>query len=70
MSKLGKKLIAALEETMQDLPAIIDRQDHLCRHPPRCPQCNTEQVQLVAFKMQPPALWRCHLCKHRFSHEP
>ena len=50
------------------LLARIDRADFLNRHPPQCPKCDTFQVQIKGSDI--PALWRCRVCKHWFTHEP
>jgi hypothetical protein len=50
------------------LTPIFKRRDFLCSHPPRCPECNTDQVQIRRFDA--PALWRCQMCEHWFEHEP
>lgn len=47
----------------------MDRQDFLYVRAPRCPECNTDQVQLIAG-MEKPAQWKCRRCKHKFEFEP
>lgn len=34
-----------------------------------CPECNTRQVQLVAYMDIKPAQWKCRHCKHKFEWE-
>lgn len=50
------------------LEAVLQRKDHLCRTPPHCPKCGTEQVQLKSYDF--PARWKCRKCFVYFSHEP
>ncbi len=45
-----------------------DRMDFLCRAAPRCPTCDTYQVQII--KTEAPAVWRCRICKYRWGFEP
>lgn len=52
-----------------ELERILDRLDFLCRHPPHCEACGTEQVQIIDY-IRPPATWRCRICKHGFTNEP
>jgi transcription elongation factor Elf1 len=52
-----------------DLKAILDRKDFVCSHVPHCPKCG-EQMQIQIKRFDPPALWRCRMCKHHFEHEP
>lgn len=47
---------------------ILNRHDFLCRNPPRCEFCGTDQVQLKGRSM--PAEWKCRICKRWFKHEP
>ncbi len=48
--------------------AIAARQDVLRAGHPNCPECGTDQVQLI--KRSPPAGWKCRHCDHKFTHEP
>lgn len=52
----------------KDLMKVLDRRDFLCRNPPRCHRCDTEQVQLK--HMDKPAEWKCRWCKLTFNEEP
>jgi transposase-like protein len=51
-----------------ELREILDRQDQIQRHHPACPECSSDQVQIM-FKAVP-ARWRCRRCKHWFTSEP
>jgi ribosomal protein L37AE/L43A len=50
------------------LRAIMDRHEFLCRNPPHCAFCGTDQVQLKL--RTPPAEWKCRICKRHFKFEP
>lgn len=58
-----------MQDDFADLQRLMDRQDFLRRNPPRCPNCDTDQVQLVT-NFTTPAWWRCRRCKFKFDHEP
>lgn len=45
------------------------RREFLGKFMPLCPECRTEQVQLVAY-IDVAAQWKCRICKHRFEYEP
>lgn len=47
---------------------LAERQYFIYRHVPLCEKCRSEQVQII--KIDPPAVWRCRMCKHRFQYEP
>lgn len=47
---------------------LITRQEYICRNSPRCHECRSFQVQLLA--QHEPAEWRCRQCKHKFTFEP
>jgi hypothetical protein len=55
--------------------ASIERTEFLRKNVPACPSCGgrdvtgTLQIQLVDT-FNPPAKWKCRLCKTRFEHEP
>jgi transposase-like protein len=52
------------------LQELLDRQDWVCRHVPHCPKCREQmQIQVIDY-INPPARWRCRMCKHRFEYEP
>jgi len=44
---------------------ILRRQESLQAHSPHCPDCASEQVQII-FK-QKPARWKCRRCKKMFT---
>lgn len=53
--------------TKEQLDALMDRTNkriNMCKNAPKCPRCNTEQVQLVSVE---PVEWRCRECKHRWK---
>lgn len=50
------------------LSEIADRRDALCRRPPRCPKCDSPQVQLRAFD-DTTAIWRCRTCRPKVEWE-
>lgn len=52
-----------------ELFVLADRLAMLCHHMPRCAACGDAQVQVVDY-FHVPALWKCRVCKHRFSFEP
>jgi hypothetical protein len=47
---------------------LLDRQNLLIAHHPRCRACNSDQVQLI--RHIPPAEWKCRRCKLIFTSEP
>ncbi|SEN77498.1 hypothetical protein SAMN05216325_1645 [Nitrosomonas marina] len=49
--------------------ALARRREHLCRHASPCPNCGTNQVQLIDGLCNP-ALWRCRECRKGFEYEP
>jgi len=55
-------------QTFKEVMADVDRREHLCRSSPNCPECGTEQVQIMLGTN--PAEWRCRHCKHNFVYEP
>jgi ribosomal protein L37AE/L43A len=57
---------------MKNVDAVLRAADRflaVCRRPPHCPECKSEQVQIIAHHLQP-AQWKCRICKHPFAHEP
>lgn len=58
-----------IDRDIDELLKLSDRVAMLCHHAPRCPACNDVQVQVVDYT-HTPALWKCRMCKHRFSFEP
>lgn len=50
------------------IETLHKRQGLLYRNIPKCPKCDSEQVQLL--RLNKPARWRCKVCKHRFEKEP
>lgn len=56
----------------RDLDVLFDLADRLAmlsHHAPACAACASPQVQVIDY-FHTPALWKCRLCKHRFSFEP
>jgi len=51
-----------------EIREMIARDDAIQGHQPRCPECDTDQVQ-IKFKGTP-ARWKCRRCKHWFTSEP
>lgn len=59
------------EDDWERIEQRVDRRDFLCRHPPKCPECGADQVQLMAYIDVTPAEWRCRVDRrHRFTFEP
>jgi transposase-like protein len=50
------------------LAAIAQRDAHLYRAAPNCPNCDSEQVQIKSRDF--PARWKCRSCFVYFNHEP
>ena len=44
------------------------RREAVCKHPPVCPVCSSEQVQIIETEV--PARWKCRRCQLAFAHEP
>jgi len=44
-----------------------DLRQELCKHAPTCPECKTDQVQLVEWIGE--VKWKCRLCKTVFMWE-
>jgi len=52
----------------EDIEEILNRRDFLFKNVPHCPECASVQVQIKRYGA--PAIWRCRICKHRFTYEP
>lgn len=52
------------------LHATHTRRLHLSTHTPVCPDCDSLQVQLMAYIATTPAQWRCRRCRTHFTYEP
>lgn len=50
------------------IAVAIARFDALMVHQPRCPKCDSDQVQIKSTDI--PARWRCRICKRHFVSEP
>lgn len=53
---------------IEDIDRALARSSWLRGHPPICPQCSADQVQLTRVDL--PAAWKCRICKVRFELEP
>lgn len=49
------------------MPRVL-RRERICKHPPLCPKCGTNNIQLRTPML--PAHWKCMVCKHPFIFEP
>ena len=48
---------------------LANRREMLCKKPPLCPDCQTDQVQLTEWIEGEVAEWKCRHCKVRFKFE-
>lgn len=50
--------------------AMVERREKASKNVPNCPECGTEQVQLINWR-KPELEYKCRHCKHKFSkHAP
>ncbi|AWD91589.1 hypothetical protein [Escherichia phage ECP2301] len=50
--------------------AMVERRERASKNVPNCPECGTEQVQLINWR-KPELEYKCRHCKHKFSkHAP
>ena len=61
--------LSELHELLAGALKLADRREHLGRNMPRCPKCDTKQVQLVSYSAAH-AEWKCRHCKNYFLYEP
>lgn len=54
--------------TASFLAWALHRQDEINRHQPRCPRCQSPQVQIMNISR--PAQWKCRICHLPFVSEP
>lgn len=47
----------------------VERRQDLCKHPPLCPECLADQIQIIN-SYDKPASWKCRICKWKFTYEP
>ena len=48
---------------------LAERREALCKEPPLCPDCRTDQVQLIEWIEEETAEWKCRHCRTRFKFE-
>lgn len=48
--------------------AMVERRERASKNVPNCPECGTEQVQLVYWQTSN-LRYKCRHCKHRFDRE-
>lgn len=51
---------------IMDIPKATERRLALGKLDIRCPKCNTNQVQLIDWFLEPAASWKCRECKYKF----
>ncbi|WP_415913237.1 hypothetical protein [Neptuniibacter sp. QD37_11] len=54
-----------IDQVIDAAKASNQKRVTLCKNPPRCPECDTPQVQLVEWIN--PVEWKCRHCKHKWS---
>ena len=54
---------------IQNALKSANRREWLCKHVPTCPVCKEKQVQLLRWFIDP-AVWKCRICKYKWSYEP
>lgn len=54
-----------LELDWQAIMESVERRNKLSKNPPRCPMCETRQVQLLEWEAL--VTWRCRHCRHEWS---
>ena len=65
------QLAEDIDQTIPDWNAIIkivERREKASKNVPNCPECGTEQVQLVHWQTSN-LRYKCRHCKHRFNRE-
>ena len=69
----SKSEVEAQPEPLNDLlcnaEILADRREKLCKKPPTCPDCKTDQVQLTEWIEGEVAEWKCRHCRTRFKFE-
>lgn len=48
--------------------ALSKRRMRICKQAPCCPECKTQQVQII--DCEPLVTWKCRHCKHTWRYEP
>ena len=59
----------ALSDVLCHAEILAERREMLCKKPPTCPDCKTEQVQLTEWIEGEVAEWKCRHCRTRFKFE-
>jgi len=74
--QLDEKALAEAEAFLDEAFPLAARRERLCGLAPgctycgpSCPECDTDQVQLVEWA-KVPATWRCRHCRHSWEWEP
>ena len=57
------------KQVMANALKLAERREWLGKNAIHCPQCGTEQVQLVDHIVKP-AQWKCRHCKYKYEFEP
>ena len=58
-----------LNDLLCNAEILADRREMLCKKPPCCPDCWTDQVQLTEWIKGEAAEWKCRHCGTRFKFE-
>ena len=58
-----------LDDLLSHANILADRREMLCKEPPTCPDCKTDQVQLTEWIEGEVAEWKCRHCGVRFKFE-
>ena len=66
---MKNRLREDIAETIPDwnvIIKIVERREKASKNVPNCPECGTEQVQLVHWQTSN-LRYKCRHCKHRFE---
>ena len=65
----SKRSEVRLSDVLCHAEILADRREMLCKKPPICPDCKTDQVQLTEWIEGEVAEWKCRHCRTRFKFE-
>lgn len=67
--KTGNEDRSSFEDILHHAETLAKRREMLCKKSPLCPDCDTDQVQLIEWIEGKVAEWKCRHCKTCFKFE-
>ena len=60
---LGENEQLVIPDFLRNAENLARERESLCKKQPNCPECNTQQIQIIDVGNQQ---WKCRECKHVF----